>query len=102
MRRIVLAQPKLEWDGFQPQAYVLDWEKIWELPLTEASSSQQMTIRQILDAFHEQKVEVRIICATITQHSVSTGIAVAPRDGTTRDELTRRADLALRVAKRRG
>jgi diguanylate cyclase (GGDEF)-like protein len=31
----------------------------------------------------------------------SVGLAVAPQDGTTRDELTRRADLALRVAKRR-
>jgi diguanylate cyclase (GGDEF)-like protein len=31
----------------------------------------------------------------------SVGLAVAPQDGTTRDELTRRADLALRAAKRR-
>jgi diguanylate cyclase (GGDEF)-like protein len=36
------------------------------------------------------------------QVSVSIGIALAPRDGLTRDELTRRADLALRAAKRRG
>ena len=34
--------------------------------------------------------------------SVSIGLAIAPRDGVTRDELTRRADLALRAAKRRG
>jgi diguanylate cyclase (GGDEF)-like protein len=45
----------------------------------------------------------RPILLSQTVHvSVSTGIAVAPRDGTTRDELTRRADLALRAAKRRG
>jgi diguanylate cyclase (GGDEF)-like protein len=37
----------------------------------------------------------------LVQISVSAGLAVAPRDGTTRDELTRRADLALRTAKRR-
>ena len=35
------------------------------------------------------------------QVGVSIGLAVAPRDGTSRDELTRRADLALRAAKRR-
>jgi diguanylate cyclase (GGDEF)-like protein len=34
------------------------------------------------------------------QVGVSIGLAVAPRDGTNRDELTRRADLALRTAKR--
>jgi diguanylate cyclase (GGDEF)-like protein len=38
----------------------------------------------------------------LVQVSVSIGIALAPRDGLTRDELTRRADLALRAAKRRG
>jgi diguanylate cyclase (GGDEF)-like protein len=32
----------------------------------------------------------------------SIGLAVAPQDGTTREELTRRADLALRAAKRAG
>ena len=37
----------------------------------------------------------------LVQISVSIGVAVAPGDGTTRDELTRRADLALRAAKRR-
>jgi diguanylate cyclase (GGDEF)-like protein len=37
----------------------------------------------------------------VVQVSVSTGLAVAPRDGVIRDELTRRADLALRAAKRR-
>ena len=37
----------------------------------------------------------------IVQVGVSIGLAVAPRDGTSRDELTRRADLALRTAKRR-
>ena len=36
------------------------------------------------------------------QVSVSVGLALAPRDGETRDELARRADLALRAAKRRG
>jgi diguanylate cyclase (GGDEF)-like protein len=35
------------------------------------------------------------------QVGVSIGLAVAPRDGVSRDELTRRADLALRAAKRR-
>jgi diguanylate cyclase (GGDEF)-like protein len=34
--------------------------------------------------------------------AASIGFAVAPRDGVTREELTRRADLALRAAKRRG
>jgi predicted signal transduction protein with EAL and GGDEF domain len=38
----------------------------------------------------------------VVQVSGSFGVAVAPRDGVTRDELTRRADLALRTAKRRG
>jgi predicted signal transduction protein with EAL and GGDEF domain len=38
----------------------------------------------------------------LVQVSVSIGVALAPRDGLTRDELTRRADLALRAAKRRG
>lgn len=36
------------------------------------------------------------------QIGVSVGLAVAPQDGTTRDELSRRAELALRSAKRRG
>jgi diguanylate cyclase (GGDEF)-like protein len=38
----------------------------------------------------------------VVQVSVSIGLAVAPRDGITRDELMRRADLALRTAKRHG
>src|SRR5205807_3969932 len=38
----------------------------------------------------------------LVQVSVSIGLALAPRDGVSRDELTRRADLALRSAKRRG
>jgi diguanylate cyclase (GGDEF)-like protein len=38
----------------------------------------------------------------VVQVGASVGLAVAPRDGVTRDELTRRADLALRTAKRRG
>jgi diguanylate cyclase (GGDEF)-like protein len=37
----------------------------------------------------------------VVQIKVSVGLAIAPRDGTSRDELTRRADLALRAAKRR-
>jgi diguanylate cyclase (GGDEF)-like protein len=37
----------------------------------------------------------------IVQLGVSIGVAVAPHDGTVRDELTRRADLALRSAKQR-
>jgi diguanylate cyclase (GGDEF)-like protein len=37
----------------------------------------------------------------LVQIGVSIGLAGAPRDGTSRDELTRRADLALRTAKRR-
>lgn len=36
------------------------------------------------------------------QIAASVGLAVAPRDGTTADELVRRADLALRAARRRG
>ena len=36
------------------------------------------------------------------QVTASVGFAVAPRDGTTRGELTRRAELALRTAKLRG
>ena len=38
----------------------------------------------------------------VVQLSVSIGLAIAPGDGTVRDELLRRADLALRTAKRRG
>jgi diguanylate cyclase (GGDEF)-like protein len=38
----------------------------------------------------------------VVQVSVGIGVAMAPRDGVTRDELTRRADLALRTAKRHG
>ncbi len=38
----------------------------------------------------------------VVQVSVSAGFVVAPRDGTSRDELMRRADLALRAAKRKG
>ena len=37
----------------------------------------------------------------LVQLSVSIGLAVAPRDGVARDELLRRADLALRTAKHR-
>jgi predicted signal transduction protein with EAL and GGDEF domain len=37
----------------------------------------------------------------VVQIKVSIGLAMAPRNGTSRDELTRRADLALRTAKRR-
>ena len=36
------------------------------------------------------------------QVAASVGLAVAPRDGTTAEELVRRADLALRAARRRG
>jgi diguanylate cyclase (GGDEF)-like protein len=44
----------------------------------------------------------RPICLSqVIQIKVSAGLAMAPRDGVTRDELTRRADLALRTAKRR-
>jgi predicted signal transduction protein with EAL and GGDEF domain len=38
----------------------------------------------------------------VVQVSANVGIAMAPRDGIVREELTRRADLALRVARRRG
>jgi diguanylate cyclase (GGDEF)-like protein len=38
----------------------------------------------------------------VVQISASIGLAIAPRDGSARDELTRRADLALRTAKSRG
>ena len=38
----------------------------------------------------------------VVQIGISIGLAIAPDDGTTRDELTRRADLALRTAKRCG
>ena len=38
----------------------------------------------------------------VIQVSANAGIAVAPRDGTTREDLMRRADLALRVARQRG
>ena len=38
----------------------------------------------------------------VVQLSASIGVAVAPRDGEVRDELMRRADLALRCAKHRG
>jgi diguanylate cyclase (GGDEF)-like protein len=42
-----------------------------------------------------------IFSSQVIQIKVSAGLAMAPRDGVTRDELTRRADLALRAAKRR-
>jgi diguanylate cyclase (GGDEF)-like protein len=42
-----------------------------------------------------------IFLSQVIQIKVSAGLALAPRDGVTRDELTRRADLALRTAKRR-
>jgi diguanylate cyclase (GGDEF)-like protein len=46
---------------------------------------------------------VRPFCMDqVVQLSVSIGLAIAPRDGTVRDDLLRRADLALRTAKRRG
>ncbi|MGH6769174.1 MAG: putative bifunctional diguanylate cyclase/phosphodiesterase [Xanthobacteraceae bacterium] len=38
----------------------------------------------------------------VVQVSANVGIAMAPRDGVVREEITRRADLALRVARRRG
>src|SRR5262249_23733183 len=38
----------------------------------------------------------------VIQVSASVGLALAPRDGTSREELMRRADLALRAAKRKG
>ena len=42
-----------------------------------------------------------IFLSEVIQIKVSAGLAMAPRDGVTRDELTRRGDLALRTAKRR-
>ena len=42
-----------------------------------------------------------IFLSQVIQIKVSAGLAMAPRDGVTRDVLTRRADLALRTAKRR-
>jgi diguanylate cyclase (GGDEF)-like protein len=38
----------------------------------------------------------------VIQVSANAGLAVAPRDGTVREDLMRRADLALRVARQRG
>jgi diguanylate cyclase (GGDEF)-like protein len=38
----------------------------------------------------------------VVQVNANAGLAVAPRDGTAREELMRRAELALRAAKRRG
>jgi diguanylate cyclase (GGDEF)-like protein len=52
------------------------------------------TVRQVIARPIGSAPAVRI--------GVSIGLAVAPQDGNTRDELTRRADLALRAAKRRG
>ncbi len=50
-----------------------------------------------------RQIVARPIWANQAIHvAASIGFAVAPRDGTTREELTRRADLALRAAKRRG
>ncbi|MET0633815.1 MAG: EAL domain-containing protein [Xanthobacteraceae bacterium] len=48
-----------------------------------------------------QAVARPIGTSQVVQVVASIGLAVAPQDGTTRDELTRRADLALRAAKRR-
>src|SRR5262249_7721338 len=38
----------------------------------------------------------------VVRISANVGLSVAPRDGTTRNELRHRADLALRLARRRG
>ena len=38
----------------------------------------------------------------VVQVSANAGLAIGPRDGTSREDLMRRADLALRAAKRRG
>lgn len=53
----ISAKP-LKWKGFEPKAYVLDMEKVWKLPLKVASSSQEMTIGRVVEAFRGDKVEV--------------------------------------------
>jgi len=57
--------------------------------------------RFVLDAVR-QALARPIWMNQVVQISASIGLVIAPRDGITRDELTRRADLALRTAKRRG
>lgn len=58
MSKQVWAQPGMKWDGFKPVAYSLDTQKVWKLPLTEATAGKATTIGQVIEAFRNQKVEV--------------------------------------------
>ncbi len=70
-----------------------------EFALIMADADREKAL-QAADALR-QAVARPIGTSQVVQVVASIGLAVAPQDGTTRDELTRRADLALRAAKRR-
>jgi predicted signal transduction protein with EAL and GGDEF domain len=57
-------------------------------------------VRDVIDTVRQSIIRP-IWINQIVQLGVSIGVAVAPHDGSVRDALTRRADLALRSAKRR-
>jgi len=71
-----------------------------EFALVMADTDRETALRTA-DAVR-QAIARPIWMNQVVQIIASIGLAVAPQDGTTRDELTRRADLALRAAKRCG
>ena len=70
-----------------------------EFALIMAGTDREKAL-QAADALR-QAVARPIGTSQVVQVVASIGLAVAPQDGATRDELARRADLALRAAKRR-
>ena len=70
-----------------------------EFALIMADTDREKAL-QAADALR-QAVARPIETSQVVQVVASIGLAVAPQDGATRDELARRADLALRAAKRR-
>ena len=70
-----------------------------EFALIMADTDREKAL-QAADALR-QAVARPIGTSQVVQVVASIGLAVAPQDGATRDELARRADLALRAAKRR-
>ena len=66
------------------------------MPTTDAASALA-TLRAIREA-----VSRPLWINQVVQVGANVGFAMAPRDGDNREELMRRADLALRTAKRRG
>jgi diguanylate cyclase (GGDEF)-like protein len=64
------------------------------------SACELPVVRDVIDTVRQSIIRP-IWINQIVQLGVSIGVAVAPHDGSVRDALTRRADLALRSAKRR-